>query len=135
MSRVFLFVAARPWLGYTLLALISAVAAIGVARLEFDDDYLNIIRSRRPEFTALEQSHRAFHDEVNELVIVVDTAHGSAPSPSPLALISRETLGALRRLVDALEADPAIDATLSIFDAMYAPLRTGTPNRPLIPRH
>ncbi len=122
MSRFFLFLFERAWLSHALVAVVSVSAALGLARLRFDDDYLNLIRSDAGAFSALERAHSDFESEVNDLSIVIDAAE----------IVNLETLEALREFVRLLDENDHVDSVVSIFDAIL-PFRVGAIAQPQIP--
>lgn len=122
MRRFFLYLFDSPALAWALVAAVSVPAAIGMSRLQFDDDYLNLIRSDESEFVALERSHDDFADEVHDLLIVVDSDD----------IVNADTLRALHALVESLAAHADFGAVLSIFDATR-PIRMQATRSAVIP--
>ena len=65
------FVTARSQLTLTFIAAVTLMAAVGVARLRFNDDYRAIFRADSPEFLLLEQMSRNFGSDDTDVFVLL----------------------------------------------------------------
>ena len=112
----------RAWLG-AALALLVGLAAIGLLRLEFDDNHRKFFRGSSDAYEQLERLAAAFPLDENDFILLLESDD----------LFGRERVEALRGLDRSLREAGGVHAVYSIFDARSRGAR-GLLLPPLMPR-
>ncbi len=113
-----LFFDYRPHL-WLAVALVSVVAAAGIAQLNFEDDPQNLYRQHNEDFAELERLEAEFGSFDDELLVLVAGER----------LFSHEGLSSFRALIDRLRQIDGVTAVFSMADTR----RAGSRAIPLIP--
>ncbi|KAI94540.1 RND transporter [Rhodomicrobium udaipurense JA643] len=111
-----------PILAAILVALISIVAAFGVARLQVDDSLSSLFRSDTPEFRQFEDLTKRFPSHEFDVLMVVEGDR----------LLQRGPIDQLRDLVTDVQLIEGTRGILSLFSAREAPEEGKLPG-PLFP--
>ncbi len=112
----------HPILTRTLVATITLVSLVGIAKLRFDDDHLSIIRAQDESFRNLLRSFETFGSEERDFLVVV----------SGDDLLTRAPFDALRRLDNELRRVEGLAVVISLFDARR-PMKPGQLLAPVVP--
>ncbi|ODC01060.1 hypothetical protein A3197_00810 [Candidatus Thiodiazotropha endoloripes] len=87
------------------LAVITLVMLLGVAKLQFNDDYKSLFKTDRIEYQALEEFLNTFPADDQELVILFRSDK----------ILTEPTIHQLHSVVEKIENSPAIESLFSIF--------------------
>ncbi|MCG7982313.1 MAG: MMPL family transporter [Candidatus Thiodiazotropha lotti] len=87
------------------LAVVTLVMLLGVAKLQFNDDYKSLFKTDRIEYQALEEFLNTFPADDQELVILFRSDK----------ILTEPTIRQLHSVVEKIENSPAIESLFSIF--------------------
>ena len=113
-----------PILCLLTLAIVLALAIIGVSRIQVDDSLSELFRSETPEFKAFEQESKLFPSNEFDVLVVIDGKN----------LLGREQIEALRHLVTDLQLIDGDAGLISIFSARQPSAEGGLPE-PVFPEN
>ncbi len=122
LERVGLITLRAPVLWAVFVALLCALAAFGVAKLQVDDSLSSLFRSNTPEFRQFEDLSRRFPSHEYDVLMVVEGD----------GVLEREPIDKLRDLVTDLQLIDGTRGVLSMFSAREAPEAGHLPG-PLFP--
>jgi hypothetical protein len=106
----------NPWLAALALALITALAAVGVSRLSVDDSLSELFRSNTAEFRQYERLDTRFPSSEYDVLVVVEGD-----------VLKRENLTALRNTVIEFQFVAATKGVISLFSSREPPENGGVP--------
>ena len=115
LERAGLVALGRPRLTILLILLVSALAALGLARLKVDDSLSELFRTDTEEFRRYEEIDRRFPSSEYDVLAVVEGKD----------LLKREQLEAFRRAIIDLQLADGIDGLVSMLSARGKPDETG----------
>lgn len=86
--------------------MVTAVAGYGITQISINDNLADIFKADNPDYRQLVQFFDEFGADDNECVVVLQSDE----------LFSRQSIAAIRRLTDGLDALPDVDRVYSILD-------------------
>ena len=95
------------WLPWLFVLGLTAIAAVGLSRLEFDDDPRNLLRTRSPGYQTMVEAFDDFGADDADVVLVIEGDD----------LFSATALSALRAIVEDAKRIVGVERVDSIFDA------------------
>lgn len=104
-----------PILAAIVVALITALGAVGLTRLKVDDSLSELFRTNTPEFRTYEDIDRRFPSSEYDVLVVVEGKN----------LLTREGLTALGNATSELQLADGVDGLISMLSARGAPDATG----------
>jgi hypothetical protein len=115
LDRIGLWALRAPWLSLLLIALVTALAVVGVMRLKVDDSLSELFRTNTAEFRTYEQIDRRFPSSEYDVLVVV-----SGPK-----LLERGPLQAFRSAMIELQLADGVGGLVSMLSARGKPDATG----------
>lgn len=115
LDRLGLLALRSPMVSALVIAFVSLIAAVGVARLAVDDSLSELFRTDTPEFRQYEQIDRRFPSSEYDVLIAV----------SGRGLLTRDGLGAFRAAVTELQLVDGVGGLVSMLSARGRPDATG----------
>lgn len=106
----------RTWLGVAI-ALITAAASVGIARLRVDDDLRGLLRGSTDDFAMVDRVAERFGTRDLDCIVRADVTHGEILSPA--------AVGTLRSLCDDLQHLSGVDRVHSLLDVRRAGMLGG----------
>ncbi len=104
-----------PWLSATIVAVLTALAVVGVMRLNVDDSLSELFRTNTKEFQQYEEIDRRFPSSEYDVLVVVE-------SPK---LLSRDNLAAFASTVIELQLADGVNGLISMLSARDKPDANG----------
>jgi uncharacterized protein len=104
-----------PWLSALLVALITAVAVLGLGRLKVDDSLSELFRTNTPEFRTYEEIDRRFPSSEYDVLVVVEGK----------GLLTREGLMAFAGATSELQLADGVSGLVSMLSARTKPDASG----------
>ena len=104
-----------PWLSALLVALITAVAVLGLGRLKVDDSLSELFRTNTPEFRTYEEIDRRFPSSEYDVLVVVEGKK----------LLTREGLTAFAGATSELQLADGVSGLVSMLSARTKPDASG----------
>ncbi|MGQ0456737.1 MAG: efflux RND transporter permease subunit [Hyphomicrobium sp.] len=104
-----------PVVSAILIALLTALAALGVARLKVDDSLSELFRTNTPEFRTYEEIDRRFPSSEYDVLVVVEGKN----------LLTREGVDALSRAAKELQLADGVGGIVSMLSARSKPDASG----------
>lgn len=96
-----------PWLSALLVALITAIAVLGLGRLKVDDSLSELFRTNTPEFRTYEEIDRRFPSSEYDVLVVVEGKQ----------LLTREGLTAFAGATSELQLADGVSGLVSMLSA------------------
>ncbi len=106
---------AAPWLTVLLLALVTALATLGLGRIQVDDSLSELFRTNTPEFAKYEEIDRRFPSSEYDVLAVVEGK----------SLLSPAGLDAFSKAVIELQLSDGVSGLVSMVSARGKPDATG----------
>ena len=113
---------ANPYIWITIVALITAVAAMGISRLQVDDSLSELFRSDTEEFRQYEEIDKRFPSSEYDVLVVVEGQD----------LLKRAQLNAFSEAAIELQLADGVEGIVSMLSARGKPDATGYA-APLVP--
>jgi hypothetical protein len=114
-DRLGLLALKAPYLSAVLIALLTAAAAMGFARLKVDDSLSELFRTDTKEFRQYEEIDRRFPSSEYDVLVVVEGRD----------LLERDKLEAFRSAVVELQLTDGVQGLVSMLSARGKPDETG----------
>jgi predicted RND superfamily exporter protein len=115
LDRLGLVALKAPWIAAAVIAVLTALAAVGVSKLRVDDSLSELFRTNTAEFRQYEEIDRRFPSSEYDVLVVVE---GSA-------LLARERLEAFRNAVIELQLTDGVAGLVSMLSARGVPDANG----------
>jgi predicted RND superfamily exporter protein len=115
LDRIGLFALEAPYLAAFLIAVLTALALIGISNLRVDDSLSELFRTDTEEFRKYEQIDRRFPSSEYDVLVVVEGKD----------LLSREKLEVFRNAVVELQLTDGVGGLVSMLSARNIPDASG----------
>ena len=115
LDRIGLFALEAPYLAAFLIAVLTALALIGISNLRVDDSLSELFRTDTEEFRKYEQIDRRFPSSEYDVLVVVEGK----------GLLSREKLEVFRNAVVELQLTDGVGGLVSMLSARNIPDASG----------
>jgi predicted RND superfamily exporter protein len=115
LDRLGLLALRAPYLSALLIVLLSALALVGISRLQVDDSLSELFRTNTPEFRKYEEIDRRFPSSEYDVLVVVQGEQ----------LLSRPKLEAFRDAAIELQLTDGVAGLVSMLSARSIPDATG----------
>lgn len=122
LDRLGLLALKAPYVTAALIALLTALALLGVSKLRVDDSLSELFRTNTAEFRKYEEIDRRFPSSEYDVLVVVEGQ----------ALLARERLEAFRNAVIELQLTDGVGGLVSMLSARNAPDANGYAS-PVVP--
>lgn len=115
LDRLGLVALRAPYVAAAVIAVLTALAMVGLSRLSVDDSLSELFRTNTPEFRQYEEIDRRFPSSEYDVLVVVEGQ----------ALLARERLEAFRNTVVELQLTDGVGGLVSMLSARKMPDATG----------
>lgn len=115
LERVGLVALAHPWIVGILIAALTALAYLGIERLQVDDSLSELFRTNTKEFHQYEEIDKRFPSSEYDVLAVVEGPE----------LLKRQQLDAFRNMTTELQLTDGVDGLVSMVSARGKPDASG----------
>lgn len=122
LDRIGLIALRAPYLSALLIALLTALAVVGVLRMKVDDSLSELFRTDTKEFRQYEEIDRRFPSSEYDVLVVVEGEN----------LLKRKELDAFRNAAVELQLTDGVGGIVSMLSARGKPDETGY-SAPIVP--